>query len=137
MTAGLVLFLACEIVTIPEGLKGFANEGVLTVMALFIVAEGLSRTGALDYYLGMLVRPRRRRQRSRQRQRSFSPRLVRICEMSTRKLNPMPFFLSVAAQLGTPKTIPGAQIRLMVPIATLRYDVMIAPAASSMYSINH
>jgi Na+/H+ antiporter NhaD/arsenite permease-like protein len=75
MTAGLTLILACQIVSIPDGLKGFANEGVLTVMALFVVAEGLSRTGALDYYLGLI--------------------------------------------LGNPKTIPGAQIRLMIPIATL------------------
>jgi di/tricarboxylate transporter len=75
MTAGLVFLMACEIVSIPDGLKGFANEGVLTVMALFVVAEGLSRTGALDYYLGLI--------------------------------------------LGTPKSVAGAQIRLMVPIATL------------------
>jgi Na+/H+ antiporter NhaD/arsenite permease-like protein len=53
-------------------LLGFANSGVLTVMALFIVAEGVSRTGALDYYMGKI--------------------------------------------LGKPKTIAGAQIRLMIPI---------------------
>jgi hypothetical protein len=55
MTAGLVLFMACEIVSIKDGLVGFSNEGVLTVMALFIVAEGIGRTGALDHYLGMLL----------------------------------------------------------------------------------
>lgn len=75
MTTGLVLFMVCEIVTIKEGLAGFANEGILTVMALFVVAEGVGRTGALDYYLGLI--------------------------------------------LGQPKTIAGAQIRLMIPIAFL------------------
>jgi di/tricarboxylate transporter len=75
MVAGLTLFMACEIVTVKEGLEGFANEGILTVMALFIVAEGVSRTGALDYYMGML--------------------------------------------LGKPKTVAGAQLRLMIPIAAL------------------
>ena len=55
MTAGLVLFMACEIVSIKDGLVGFSNEGVLTVMALFIVAEGIGHTGALDHYLGMLL----------------------------------------------------------------------------------
>jgi Citrate transporter len=75
MTAGLVLFMACEIVTIPEALEGYSNEGILTVMALFVVAEGVSRTGCIDHYMGLL--------------------------------------------LGSPKTVAGAQIRLMVPIACL------------------
>jgi di/tricarboxylate transporter len=50
-------------------------EGILTVMSLFVVAEGVSRTGALDYYMGLV--------------------------------------------LGKPKTIAGAQLRLMLPIATI------------------
>jgi di/tricarboxylate transporter len=73
--AGLTVFMVTEIVTVKEGLAGFSNEGLWTVMALFIVAEGLSRTGALDYYLGKI--------------------------------------------LGRPKTVAGAQIRLMIPIALL------------------
>jgi undecaprenyl pyrophosphate phosphatase UppP len=75
MTAGLVLFMACKIVTIPEALEGYSNDGILTVMALFVVAEGVSRTGCIDHYMGLL--------------------------------------------LGTPKTVAGAQIRLMIPIAVL------------------
>jgi di/tricarboxylate transporter/predicted amino acid-binding ACT domain protein len=75
MAAGLTVFMVMEIVTVKEGLEGFSNEGILTVMVLFVVAEGISRTGALDYYLGLIM--------------------------------------------GRPKTIAGAQIRLMVPIATL------------------
>jgi di/tricarboxylate transporter len=75
MVAGLTLFMLCEIVTIKEGLQGFANEGILTVMVLFVVAEGVSRTGALDYYMGL--------------------------------------------SMGKPKTVAGAQIRLLVPIAIL------------------
>jgi Citrate transporter len=75
MTAGLVLFMACEIVTIPEALEGYSNEGILTVMALFVVAEGVSRTGCIDHYMGLL--------------------------------------------LGSPKTVAGAQMRLMIPIAAL------------------
>jgi Na+/melibiose symporter-like transporter len=47
MVAGLTLFMLCEIVTIIEGLQGFSNEGILTVMVLFVVAESVSRTGAL------------------------------------------------------------------------------------------
>jgi di/tricarboxylate transporter len=55
MASSIVLFMACEIITAKEALAGFANEGVLTVMALFIVAEGVSRTGALDYYMGLIL----------------------------------------------------------------------------------
>jgi Na+/H+ antiporter NhaD/arsenite permease-like protein len=75
MVTGLVIFMVTDIITIAQGLAGFANEGIMTVMSLFIVAEGVSRTGALDYYMGLV--------------------------------------------LGTPKTIAGAQLRLMVPIAIL------------------
>jgi Na+/H+ antiporter NhaD/arsenite permease-like protein len=75
MVACLTLFILCEIVTIKEGLQSFANEGILTVMVLFVVAEGVKRTGALDFYMGLIM--------------------------------------------GKPKTVAGAQIRLMVPIAIL------------------
>lgn len=55
MLAALTVFMVTEIITIPEGLAGFANEGLLTVLVLFIVAEGISRTGALDWYMGKLL----------------------------------------------------------------------------------
>jgi len=75
MLTTLLVFMACEIVTVKDALAGFSNSGVLTVMSLFVVAEGVSRTGALDYYMGII--------------------------------------------LGKPKSIAGAQLRLMVPIAIL------------------
>ncbi|KAI2489071.1 divalent anion Na symporter [Fragilaria crotonensis] len=75
MATTLILFMVTEIVTLKEALAGFSNTGILTVMVLFIVAEGISRTGALDYYMGMI--------------------------------------------LGKPKTIAGAQLRLMVPIGII------------------
>jgi di/tricarboxylate transporter len=75
MVSGLIVFMVTEIVTIPEGLQGFSNEGILTVMSLFVVAEGLRRTGMLDHYMQLLW--------------------------------------------GHPKTIAGAQVRLMIPIAIL------------------
>jgi hypothetical protein len=71
MAAGLTVFMVMDIITVKEGLEGFSNEGIMTVMVLFVVAEGISRTGALDYYMGLIM--------------------------------------------GRPKTITGAQLRLMVP----------------------
>ena len=59
MLAALTVFMVTEIISIPEGLAGFSNEGLLTVLVLFVVAEGISRTGALDWYMGKLLgRPR-------------------------------------------------------------------------------
>lgn len=55
MLAALTAFLAAKIISIEEGLAGFSNEGLLTVMVLFVVAEGISRTGALDWYMGKLL----------------------------------------------------------------------------------
>jgi di/tricarboxylate transporter len=55
MITALTLCMAAEIVTIDEGLAGFANEGLLTVMVLFVVAEGISVTGALDWYMNKLL----------------------------------------------------------------------------------
>jgi di/tricarboxylate transporter len=40
---------------IPDGLKGFSNKGLLTVACLFVVAAGISNTGALDYYMSKLL----------------------------------------------------------------------------------
>ena len=61
MLMALTAFLASEIITIKEGLAGFSNEGLWTVMILFVVAEGISKTGALDWYVGkVLGRPSNR-----------------------------------------------------------------------------
>jgi hypothetical protein len=49
-----------SIISVPEGLAGFSSEGLWTVMILFVVAAGLSNTGALDWYMcSMLGKPQR------------------------------------------------------------------------------
>jgi di/tricarboxylate transporter len=52
---GATSFLAaCGVITPTEAFAGFANEGVLTVAVLFVVAASLRDTGVLDtvgYYL--------------------------------------------------------------------------------------
>jgi hypothetical protein len=55
MMIALTLFMASGIISVPEGVVGFSNEGVLSVMALFVVADGISRTGALDWYMSKLL----------------------------------------------------------------------------------
>jgi di/tricarboxylate transporter len=75
MVTGLIVFMVTGIIDSKEALQGFSNEGILTVMSLFVMAEGVTRTGLLDYYMGLV--------------------------------------------LGKPKTVAGAQLRLMLPIAFL------------------
>ena len=55
MLTALTAFLAAEVITLQEGLEGFANQGLLTVLVLFVVAQGISKTGALDWYMGKLL----------------------------------------------------------------------------------
>ena len=46
-------------ITLSEALSGFANQGLLTVAALFVVASGISATGGLDWYMAkVLGKPR-------------------------------------------------------------------------------
>ena len=55
MLGSLAFLLAANIMDIPDGLKGFSNKGLLTVACLFVVAAGISNTGALDYYMSKLL----------------------------------------------------------------------------------
>ena len=45
MLVSLTLFMCAKIISVEEGLSGFSNEGLLTVLVLFVVAEGISKTG--------------------------------------------------------------------------------------------
>ena len=55
MVTALTLLMAAQIVSIPEALEGFANSGLLTVVVLFVVTEGITKTGALDWYMNKLL----------------------------------------------------------------------------------
>ncbi|GAX22224.1 hypothetical protein FisN_19Lh292 [Fistulifera solaris] len=55
MLIAMTMFMVAGIITVKEGLAGFANTGLITVMVLFVVAEGISKTGALDWYMAKLL----------------------------------------------------------------------------------
>jgi len=55
MLSAVTAFMAAGIITLKEGLAGFSNQGLLTVLTLFVVADGISKTGALDWYMGKLL----------------------------------------------------------------------------------
>ncbi|KAL3783163.1 hypothetical protein HJC23_001513 [Cyclotella cryptica] len=54
LTALTALYLA-RVINLEEALAGFSNAGLLTVLVLFVLAEGLNKTGALNWYIGKLL----------------------------------------------------------------------------------
>ena len=48
---GLTLIFVFGIIPVNEALVGFANEGMLTVAALYVVAAGMKETGAIQYVI--------------------------------------------------------------------------------------
>ena len=55
MLTALTAFYVSGIIDIKEALAGFSSQGLLTVLALFAVAEGLNKTGALNWYVAKLL----------------------------------------------------------------------------------
>src|SRR5262245_12455001 len=47
MLGGLTLLLTAGVLTPEQALAGFANESLVTVAALFVVASGVRETGAI------------------------------------------------------------------------------------------
>ncbi|GMI20563.1 hypothetical protein TrRE_jg10071, partial [Triparma retinervis] len=91
MMLALTLCMLANIVTVAQGTFGFSNEGLLTVMVLFVVAGGISRTGGLDWYM--------------------------------------------SKALGRPRTMVGAQLKLMVPIAVISAFLNNTPVVMVMIPI--
>ena len=52
---GLTLLIVGQVVSPEEGLVGFANQGMLTVGALYVVAAGLKETGAIHYVVKKII----------------------------------------------------------------------------------
>jgi len=55
MLTALTAFYIAQIIDIKEALAGFSSRGLLTVLVLFVVAEGLNKTGALNWYVAKLL----------------------------------------------------------------------------------
>jgi di/tricarboxylate transporter len=57
MVGALTVLLTLGVLPTEEALAGFANEGVITVAALYVLAAGLRETGALGFMDSVLGRP--------------------------------------------------------------------------------
>jgi len=51
MATALTMCTLGGLISVDEAVAGFSNEGLLTVMALYVVASGISHTGGLDWYM--------------------------------------------------------------------------------------
>ncbi|MDQ2695523.1 MAG: SLC13 family permease [Pseudomonadota bacterium] len=57
--AGLIVLLTSGVLTPAQALVGFANEGLMTVALMYVVAAGIRETGGLDFLVHhVLGRPR-------------------------------------------------------------------------------
>jgi Na+/H+ antiporter NhaD/arsenite permease-like protein len=50
-----MMIYSAQIITLEEAFIGFSNSGVLTVLVLYVVAEGLSATGGVDYFMSKVM----------------------------------------------------------------------------------
>ncbi|MBK7972835.1 MAG: SLC13 family permease [Deltaproteobacteria bacterium] len=91
LLGGVVLLLSMGILTSKEAFAGFANEGMLTVGVLFVVAAAMRETGALDFFVRRI--------------------------------------------LGRPRSVIGAQLRLMVPAAGISAFINNTPLVAAMVPI--
>ncbi len=57
LLCGLVVVMLAGVIDAPTAIRGFGNEGLLTVAALFIVAAGVQNTGTITLMAGLLLRP--------------------------------------------------------------------------------
>ena len=55
LLSGAVVFLCAGILSPKELLEGFANKGMITVAMLFLVSEGVRRSGMLEALLKRLL----------------------------------------------------------------------------------
>ena len=60
MVVTLTFIILSGVISVQEGLSGFGSEGALTVVALLVVASGISHAGSLEWYLTkFLGRPKK------------------------------------------------------------------------------
>ena len=55
LLSGAIIFLCAGILTPKELLEGFSNKGMITVAMLFLVSEGVRRSGLLEKLLARLL----------------------------------------------------------------------------------
>jgi di/tricarboxylate transporter len=111
LLGGLVTLLLAGVLTAPDALAGFANEGVVTVGVLFVVVAGLRQTGVMGALLHRLLgRPRS--------ERAAQTRLAAPVVVASAFINNTPvvaMLMPVVLAWGRRVHIPPS--RLMIPLS--------------------
>ena len=55
MASGAIIFYCGGLLSTKELLEGFANKGLMTVALLFLVSEGVRRSGLLEKFVGHIL----------------------------------------------------------------------------------
>ena len=55
MVAAVLMLGAAQIILSTDMISGFSSTGVIAVATLFVLAEGLTSTGAIDFFMGKLL----------------------------------------------------------------------------------
>ncbi|MBF0951570.1 MAG: SLC13/DASS family transporter, partial [Alloprevotella tannerae] len=55
MTSGAIIFYCSGLLSTKEFLEGFANKGLMTVALLFLISEGVRRSGLLEKFVGHVL----------------------------------------------------------------------------------
>ena len=57
LLCGLVVVMVFGVIDATTAIRGFGNEGLLTIAALFVVAAGMQNTGTIQWLTSLLLRP--------------------------------------------------------------------------------
>ncbi len=55
LLAGVLLLMFADVIGVHQVLEGFSNEGMVTVAVLYIVANGLTQTGAVSWMAQLVL----------------------------------------------------------------------------------
>ncbi|MEW5754665.1 MAG: SLC13 family permease [Pseudomonadota bacterium] len=110
LMGALVILSVSGIITAPEALAGFANEGVITVAAMFVVAAGIQASGGVDLLVERLGQPKTARQ--------AQARIVVPVTAASAFLNNTPLVATmIPAVHALAKKIDVAPSKLMIPLS--------------------
>ncbi|MCG3778734.1 MAG: hypothetical protein JW388_1459 [Nitrospira sp.] len=57
LLGGLVILVVTGVVSASAAIRGFGNEGLVSVAALYVVAAGIQNTGTISWFASKLLRP--------------------------------------------------------------------------------
>ena len=108
--SGAVVFLCAGILTPRDLLEGFSNKGMITVALLFLVSEGVRRSGLLEQLLARLLP----KGRSTVKRVLFAPMIKRWAERAKLPATKFLIPLSYVTILGGMCTLIGTSTNLVV-----------------------